>query len=176
MNLHGLHYTESQTIGKCWELGDREGALLWAHWEKEKTSLTELQEQFQQLPRLTAGVESMTANLTHSAASFEEVEKHLLNLQDLCERCEWGHCKHMVVLCLIFWGSSSLHSFPPRVNRVLFSLHSCNHLLSILLLDIHMNKRKSLSLIDICIIMLFAILFTSQRHGNNLNINQQMNG
>nr|XP_021552619.1 dysbindin isoform X2 [Neomonachus schauinslandi] len=69
--------------------------MLSAHWEKKRTSLVELQEQLQQLPGLLADLESMTANLTHLEASFEEVENHLLNLEDLCGQCELERYKHM---------------------------------------------------------------------------------
>ncbi|XP_029799347.1 dysbindin isoform X2 [Suricata suricatta] len=69
--------------------------MLSAHWEKKKTSLMELREQLQQLPGLIADVESMTANLTHLEASFEEVENHLLSLEDLCGQCELERYKHM---------------------------------------------------------------------------------
>ncbi|XP_072801739.1 dysbindin isoform X2 [Vicugna pacos] len=69
--------------------------MLSAHWEKKQTSLVELQQQLQQLPGLIADLESMTANLTHLEASFEEVENHLLNLEDLCGQCELERYKHM---------------------------------------------------------------------------------
>ncbi|XP_049479145.1 dysbindin-like isoform X4 [Panthera uncia] len=69
--------------------------MLSAHWEKKKTSLVELQEQLQQLPGLIADLESMAANLTHLEASFEEVEDHLLNLENLCGQCELERYKHM---------------------------------------------------------------------------------
>ncbi|XP_006744967.2 dysbindin-like [Leptonychotes weddellii] len=77
------------------ELVDSEVVMLSAHWEKKRTSLVELQEQLQQLPGLLADLESMTANLTHLEASFEEVESHLLNLEDLCGQCELERYKHM---------------------------------------------------------------------------------
>ncbi|XP_035943161.1 dysbindin isoform X1 [Halichoerus grypus] len=77
------------------ELVDSEVVMLSAHWEKKRTSLVELQEQLQQLPGLLADLESMTANLTHLEASFEEVENHLLNLEDLCGQCELERYKHM---------------------------------------------------------------------------------
>ncbi|XP_006864179.1 PREDICTED: dysbindin-like [Chrysochloris asiatica] len=77
------------------ELVDTEVVVLSAHWEKKKTSLTELQEQLQQLPGLVADLESITANLTHLEASFEEVENHLLHLEDLCGQCELERYKHM---------------------------------------------------------------------------------
>ncbi|XP_042841611.1 dysbindin isoform X2 [Panthera tigris] len=77
------------------ELVDSEVVMLSAHWEKKKTSLVELQEQLQQLPGLIADLESMAANLTHLEASFEEVEDHLLNLENLCGQCELERYKHM---------------------------------------------------------------------------------
>ncbi|EFB20931.1 hypothetical protein PANDA_005984, partial [Ailuropoda melanoleuca] len=77
------------------QLVDSEVVMLSAHWEKKRTSLVELQEQLQQLPGLLADLESMTANLTHLEASFEEVENHLLNLEDLCGQCELERYKHM---------------------------------------------------------------------------------
>ncbi|KAI5279437.1 dysbindin isoform X2 [Manis pentadactyla] len=76
------------------ELVDSEVVMLSVHWEKRKTSLRELQEQLQQLPGLVADLESVTANLTQLKASFEEVETHLLNLEDLCGQCELERCKH----------------------------------------------------------------------------------
>uniref|UniRef100_A0A2K6GCL4 Dystrobrevin binding protein 1 n=1 Tax=Propithecus coquereli TaxID=379532 RepID=A0A2K6GCL4_PROCO len=77
------------------ELVDSEVVMLSAHWEKKRTSLIELQEQLQQLPALMADLESMTASLTHLEASFEEVENHLLRLEDLCGQCELERYKHM---------------------------------------------------------------------------------
>lgn len=74
---------------------DSEVVMLSAHWERKKTSLIELQEQLQQLPGLIADLESMTANLAHLEASFEEVENHLLHLEDLCGQCELERCKHV---------------------------------------------------------------------------------
>ncbi|XP_066124439.1 dysbindin isoform X2 [Saccopteryx bilineata] len=77
------------------ELVDSEVVMLLAHWERKKTSLIELQEQLQQLPGLIADLESVTATLTHLETSFEEVETHLLNLEDLCAQCELERYKHM---------------------------------------------------------------------------------
>nr|XP_020025180.1 dysbindin [Castor canadensis] len=76
------------------ELVDSEVVMLSAHWEKKKTSLTELQEQLQQLPGLIADLESMVANLAHLEASFEEIENHLLYLEDLCGQCELERHRH----------------------------------------------------------------------------------
>lgn len=70
------------------ELVDSEVVMLSAHWEKKRTSLAELQEQLQQLPALLQDVESLMASLAHLETSFEEVENHLLHLEDLCGQCE----------------------------------------------------------------------------------------
>ncbi|TEA14717.1 hypothetical protein DBR06_SOUSAS3110024, partial [Sousa chinensis] len=77
------------------QLVDSEVVVLSAHWEKKQASLIELQQQLRQLPGLQADLESLTASLTHLEASFEEVENHLLNLEDLCGQCELERYKHM---------------------------------------------------------------------------------
>nr|XP_042092656.1 dysbindin isoform X1 [Ovis aries] len=83
---------------ECASAGERvdsEVVMLSAHWEKKQASLRDLQQQLQQLPGLIADLESLTASLTHLEASFEEVENHLLNLEDLCGQCELERHKHM---------------------------------------------------------------------------------
>ncbi|XP_051050314.1 dysbindin [Phodopus roborovskii] len=76
------------------ELVDSEVVMLSAHWEKKRSSLSELQEQLQQLPALLQDLESLMANLAHLETSFEEVESHLLHLEDLCGQCELERHKH----------------------------------------------------------------------------------
>ncbi|ERE78419.1 dysbindin-like protein [Cricetulus griseus] len=76
------------------ELVDSEVVMLSAHWEKKRTSLSELQEQLQQLPALLQDLESLMASLAHLETSFEEVENHLLHLEDLCGQCELERHKH----------------------------------------------------------------------------------
>ncbi|CAO2595908.1 Dtnbp1, partial [Lemmus lemmus] len=76
------------------ELVDSEVVMLSAHWEKKRTSLSELQEQLQQLPALLQDVESLMASLAYLETSFEEVENHLLHLEDLCGQCELERHKH----------------------------------------------------------------------------------
>lgn len=89
-----LHRRAKECAG-AGEQVDSKVVMLSAHWEKKKTSLIDLQEQLQQLPGLIADLGSVTANLTHLEASFEEIENHLLNLEDLCARCELERYKHM---------------------------------------------------------------------------------
>ncbi|XP_004693339.1 PREDICTED: dysbindin [Condylura cristata] len=88
-------HRRSKECASAGELVDSEVVMLSAHWEKKKTSLIELEEQLQQLPALIADLESLTENLTHLEASFEEVENHLLNLEDLCGQCELERYKHI---------------------------------------------------------------------------------
>ncbi|XP_052585540.1 dysbindin isoform X3 [Peromyscus californicus insignis] len=76
------------------ELVDSEVVMLSAHWEKKRASLSELQEQLQQLPALLQDLESLMASLAHLETSFEEVENHLLHLEDLCGKCELERHKH----------------------------------------------------------------------------------
>ncbi|XP_007487979.2 dysbindin isoform X1 [Monodelphis domestica] len=83
---------------ECASAGERvdsEVVMLSVHWEKKKTSLIELQEQLQQIPGLLADLESMTANLIQLEASFEEVENHLLHLEDLCGQYDLERYKHL---------------------------------------------------------------------------------
>ncbi|XP_036044048.1 dysbindin isoform X1 [Onychomys torridus] len=76
------------------ELVDSEVVMLSAHWEKKRAGLSELQEQLQQLPALLQDVESLMASLARLERSFEEVENHLLRLEDLCGQCELERHKH----------------------------------------------------------------------------------
>ncbi|XP_043835290.1 dysbindin [Dromiciops gliroides] len=83
---------------ECASAGERvdsEVVMLSVHWEKKRTSLIELQEQLQQIPGLLADLESMTANLIQLEANFEEVENHLLHLEDLCGQYELERYKHL---------------------------------------------------------------------------------
>ncbi|XP_060164673.1 dysbindin isoform X2 [Globicephala melas] len=88
-------HRRAQECASAGELVDSEVVVLSAHWEKKQASLIELQQQLRQLPGLQADLESLTASLTHLEASFEEVENHLLNLEDLCGQCELERYKHM---------------------------------------------------------------------------------
>ncbi|XP_027732245.1 dysbindin isoform X4 [Vombatus ursinus] len=101
---------------ECASAGERvdtEVVMLSVHWEKKRTSLIELQEQLQQIPGLLADLESVTANLNDKTkalevkqfspgpiniqleANFEEVENHLLHLEDLCGQYELERYKHL---------------------------------------------------------------------------------
>ncbi|NXQ33823.1 DTBP1 protein, partial [Alaudala cheleensis] len=82
------------------QLVDSEVVMLSAHWEKRRNSLVELQDQLQQIPGFLADLECLTANLAQLEANFEEMENHLLCLEELCEQCELERYKCVQTLQL----------------------------------------------------------------------------
>ncbi|NXY21972.1 DTBP1 protein, partial [Atrichornis clamosus] len=82
------------------QLVDSEVVMLSAHWEKKRNSLVELQDQLQQIPGFLADLECLTASLAQLEADFEEMENHLLCLEELCEQCELERYKCMQTLQL----------------------------------------------------------------------------
>ncbi|NXX46855.1 DTBP1 protein, partial [Tricholaema leucomelas] len=90
----------AKDCAKAGELVDSEVVMLSAHWEKKRNSLMELQDQLQQIPGFLADLECLTANLAQLEADFEEMENHLLCLEDLCEQCELERYKCMQTLQL----------------------------------------------------------------------------
>ncbi|XP_025064217.1 dysbindin isoform X2 [Alligator sinensis] len=90
----------AKECAKAGELVDSEVVMLSAHWEKKRSSLIELQEQLQQIPGFLADLESMTTSLAQLEANFEEMENHLLCLEDLCGQCELERYKHIQALQL----------------------------------------------------------------------------
>uniref|UniRef100_A0A8C3TWT8 Dystrobrevin binding protein 1 n=1 Tax=Catharus ustulatus TaxID=91951 RepID=A0A8C3TWT8_CATUS len=78
----------AKDCAKAGELVDSEVVMLSAHWEKKRNSLVELQDQLQQIPGFLADLECLTASLAQLEANFEEMENHLLYLEELCEQCE----------------------------------------------------------------------------------------
>ncbi|NWS14845.1 DTBP1 protein, partial [Pachyramphus minor] len=90
----------AKDCAKAGELVDSEVVMLSAHWEKKRNSLLELQDQLQQIPGFLADLECLTASLAQLEANFEEMENHLLCLEDLCEQCELERYKCMQTLQL----------------------------------------------------------------------------
>ncbi|KFP03460.1 Dysbindin, partial [Calypte anna] len=90
----------AKDCAKAGELVDSEVVMLSAHWEKKRNSLVELQDQLQQIPGFLADLECLTASLAQLEADFEEMENHLLCLEDLCEQCELERYKCMQTLQL----------------------------------------------------------------------------
>ncbi|XP_053322838.1 dysbindin [Spea bombifrons] len=93
-NWATLHRRTRETA-KAGELADSEVVMLSAHWEKKRTSLVELQEQLQQIPGFLADLESVTAKLVMLEDSFEDVERRLSELEELCEQCELQRYKQI---------------------------------------------------------------------------------
>ncbi|KAM8967572.1 dysbindin [Pelodytes ibericus] len=85
----------ARECAKVGEQVDSEVVMLSAHWEKKRTSLVELQEQLQQVPAFLADLESVTAKIVMLEGSFEDVEKRLSDLEELCEQCELQRYKQM---------------------------------------------------------------------------------
>ncbi|NXP88127.1 DTBP1 protein, partial [Passerina amoena] len=90
----------AKDCAKAGELVDSEVVMLSAHWEKKRSSLVELQDQLQQIPGFLADLECLTASLAQLEANFEEMENHLLCLEELCEQCELERYKCMQTLQL----------------------------------------------------------------------------
>ncbi|KAM6088295.1 dysbindin-like isoform 2-T2 [Chlamydotis macqueenii] len=90
----------AKDCAKAGELVDSEVVMLSAHWEKKRNSLVELQDQLQQIPGFLADLECLTESLAQLEADFEEMENHLLCLEDLCEQCELERYKCMQTLQL----------------------------------------------------------------------------
>ncbi|NXK91687.1 DTBP1 protein, partial [Formicarius rufipectus] len=90
----------AKDCAKAGELVDSEVVMLSALWEKKRNSLVELQDQLQQIPGFLADLECLTASLAQLEANFEEMENHLLCLEDLCEQCELERYKCMQTLQL----------------------------------------------------------------------------
>ncbi|NXL79980.1 DTBP1 protein, partial [Leptocoma aspasia] len=90
----------AKDCAKAGELVDSEVVMLSAHWEKKRSSLVELQDQLQQIPGFLADLECLTTSLAQLEANFEEMENHLLCLEELCEQCELERYKCMQTLQL----------------------------------------------------------------------------
>ncbi|NWR09574.1 DTBP1 protein, partial [Paradoxornis webbianus] len=90
----------AKDCAKAGELVDSEVVMLSAHWEKKRNSLVELQDQLQQIPGFLADLECLTASLAQLEANFEEMENHLLCLEELCEQCELERYKCVQTLQL----------------------------------------------------------------------------
>ncbi|XP_071409311.1 dysbindin isoform X2 [Pithys albifrons albifrons] len=90
----------AKDCARAGELVDSEVVMLSAHWEKKRNSLVELQDQLQQIPGFLADLECLTASLAQLEADFEEMETHLLCLEELCEQWELHRYKSRQTLQL----------------------------------------------------------------------------
>ncbi|KAG8442361.1 hypothetical protein GDO86_011235 [Hymenochirus boettgeri] len=89
-----LLHKEATDSAKAGEQVDGEVVMLSAHWEKKKNSLVELQEQLQQVPALLTDLDAVMARLVALDKDFEDIEKCLFELEELCEQCELQRLKH----------------------------------------------------------------------------------
>ncbi|XP_037393096.1 dysbindin-A isoform X5 [Pygocentrus nattereri] len=74
--------------------------MLSAHWERRRGAFLELQEQLQQIPAFLTDLETITARIAQLEADFEEMESHLMYLENLCGQCEQQRFKHYQILQL----------------------------------------------------------------------------
>ncbi|NWS67657.1 DTBP1 protein, partial [Crotophaga sulcirostris] len=114
----------AKDCAKAGELVDSEVVMLSAHWEKKRNSLVELQDQLQQIPGFLADLECLTASIAQLEANFEEMENHLLCLEDLCEQCELERYKCMQTLQLENYKKTKSQGVYVQCFICLFVLHS----------------------------------------------------
>nr|XP_023680090.1 dysbindin-A-like isoform X2 [Paramormyrops kingsleyae] len=96
VNLH----KQGRECAKSGEVADGEVVMLAAHWEKRRSTLGQLQEQLRQIPAFLAEMESVTTRIAQLEADFEEMDSHLVHLEDLCVQCEQQRRKQYHVLQL----------------------------------------------------------------------------
>uniref|UniRef100_UPI00398E574E dysbindin-A n=1 Tax=Pristiophorus japonicus TaxID=55135 RepID=UPI00398E574E len=99
-NTWAALHKRAEDCAKVGEAVDGKVVVLSAYWEKKKNQLIELQEQLQQIPALLVGLDTLTSKLAQLEADFEELDGHLLHLEDICEQCELKHYKQLHTLQL----------------------------------------------------------------------------
>ncbi|KAK3571686.1 hypothetical protein QTP86_016172 [Hemibagrus guttatus] len=113
---------------------DGEVVMLSAYWERRRAALLELHEQLQQIPTLITDLESITARVAQLESNFEEMESHLVYLENLCGQCELQRFKHFQTL--------QLENYKKKKRKELESLKVTNHsiafpLISVSVLTVH---------------------------------------
>ncbi|XP_076826323.1 dysbindin-A isoform X2 [Brachyhypopomus gauderio] len=93
-------HKRTKECAKGAEAVDGEVVMLSANWERRRGALLELQEQLQQVPAFLADLETITARTAQLEAEFEEMEGHLMYLEDLCGQCEQQRLKNFHLLQL----------------------------------------------------------------------------
>ncbi|XP_069769537.1 dysbindin-A isoform X1 [Narcine bancroftii] len=93
-------HKRAEDCAKAGEVVDGKVVVLSAYWEKKKNHLMELQEQLQEIPALLIGLDALTSKLAQLEKDFEELEEHLLYLEDICEQCDFEHYKQLQTLQL----------------------------------------------------------------------------
>ncbi|KAM5158478.1 dysbindin [Mantella aurantiaca] len=85
----------ARECAKAGEQVDSEVVMLSAHWEQKRSGLMELQQQLQHIPVFLTDLQSVTAKLALLEGGFEDVEKCLSELENLCEQCEFQRFQHI---------------------------------------------------------------------------------
>ncbi|XP_049336683.1 dysbindin-A isoform X1 [Astyanax mexicanus] len=93
-------HKRTKECAKAAETVDGEVVMLSAHWERRRGALMELQEQLQQIPAFLTDLETITSRIAQLEADFEEMESHLMYLDNLCGQCEQQRFKHFQILQL----------------------------------------------------------------------------
>uniref|UniRef100_A0A3B4BVE8 Dystrobrevin binding protein 1a n=1 Tax=Pygocentrus nattereri TaxID=42514 RepID=A0A3B4BVE8_PYGNA len=93
-------HKRARECAKAAETVDGEVVMLSAHWERRRGAFLELQEQLQQIPAFLTDLETITARIAQLEADFEEMESHLMYLENLCGQCEQQRIKYKNSLAL----------------------------------------------------------------------------
>ncbi|XP_072365729.1 dysbindin-A isoform X5 [Scyliorhinus torazame] len=99
-NTWAALHKQAEDCAKVGEAVDGKVVVLSAYWEKKRNHFIELQEQLQQIPTLLVGLDTLTSSLAQLEADFEELDSHLLHLEDICEQCELKRYKQLQILQL----------------------------------------------------------------------------
>ncbi|XP_072139736.1 dysbindin-like isoform X2 [Mobula birostris] len=99
-NTWAALHKRAEDCAKAGEVVDGKVVVLSAYWEKKKNHLMELQEQLQEIPALLAGLDALTTKLAQLEEEFEDLEGHLLYLEDICEQCDIERYKQLQTLRL----------------------------------------------------------------------------
>ncbi|XP_060706106.1 dysbindin-A isoform X1 [Hemiscyllium ocellatum] len=93
-------HKRTEECAKVGEVVDGKVVVLSAYWEKRRNQLFELQEQLEEIPALLVGLDALTSKLAQLETEFQELEGHLLHLEDIYEQCELERYKQFQILKL----------------------------------------------------------------------------
>ncbi|XP_048380759.1 dysbindin-like isoform X2 [Stegostoma tigrinum] len=99
-NTWAALHKRTEECAKVGEVVDGKIVVLSAYWEKRRNQLSELQEQLEQVPALLVGLDTLTSKLVELETEFQELEGHLLHLEDTCEQCELERYKQLQIVQL----------------------------------------------------------------------------
>ncbi|XP_072416927.1 dysbindin-A isoform X2 [Chiloscyllium punctatum] len=121
-NTWAALHKRTEECAKVGEVVDGKVVVLSAYWEKRRNQLFELQEQLEEIPALLMGLDALTSkleiqldllhkhdgyksraearNTAQLETEFQELEGHLLHLEDICEQCELERYKQFQILQL----------------------------------------------------------------------------